>query len=48
MAEEEEEDYDFRERLTELNEKLERLNSEARELETKIGENVVRLLEDCI
>jgi type I restriction enzyme M protein len=38
-------DFDFVERLTELNEELERLNNEARELEGKISENVVKLLE---
>ena len=41
----EEEDIDFFERLEELNEELEVLNSEARELEEKIAENVGLLLE---
>ena len=38
-------DFDFRERLEELNEELELLNVEARELEERIAENVVKLLE---
>ena len=38
-------DFDFKERLEELNEELERLNGEARELETKIAENVAEILE---
>jgi len=38
-------DFDFKERLEELNEELELLNVEARELEERIAENVVRLLE---
>jgi type I restriction enzyme M protein len=45
VAEKEEEDFDFTERLEELNEELEILNSEARELEERIAENVVKLLE---
>jgi type I restriction enzyme M protein len=40
-----EEDFDFAERLEELNEELEVLNSEARELEERIAQNVVKLLE---
>ncbi|HZS75315.1 MAG TPA: class I SAM-dependent DNA methyltransferase [Ktedonobacteraceae bacterium] len=40
------EDFDFKERLEALNEELERLNAEARELEERIGENLIRLLED--
>jgi type I restriction enzyme M protein len=39
------EDVDFKEKLEELNEELERLNGEARELETRIGQNVATLLE---
>jgi type I restriction enzyme M protein len=39
------EDFDFAERLEELNEELEILNVEARELEERIAENVVMLLE---
>lgn len=37
--------FDFKERLEELNEELEVLNVEARELEARIAENVERLLE---
>jgi type I restriction enzyme M protein len=40
------EDFDFAERLEELNEELERLNGEARELEDKIAENVESLIEN--
>lgn len=39
------EDVDFTERLEELNEELEVLNAEARELEERIAQNVVRILE---
>lgn len=35
-----EEDFDFAQRLEELNEELEILNGEARELEERIAENV--------
>ena len=45
VAAREEDDFDFFERLEELSEELEVLNSEARELEERIGENVVNLLE---
>jgi len=45
VAAREEEDFDFKERLQELNEELEILNAEARELEERIAENVVKLLE---
>lgn len=45
VAERKEDDFDFRERLEELNEELERLNSEARVLEERIGENIVLLLD---
>ncbi len=38
-------DFDFKERLEELNEELETLNAEAHELEERISENVARLLE---
>jgi type I restriction enzyme M protein len=38
-------DFDFAERLEELNEELEVLNLEARELEERIAENVAKLLE---
>ena len=40
-----EEDFDFAERLEEFNEELEVLNVEARELEERIAENIVKLLE---
>ena len=40
-----EEDFDFKERLEEQNEELEVLNAEGRELEARIAENVVKLLE---
>ncbi len=42
------EDFDFAERLEELNEELERLNAEAHELEERIGENVANLLEGVV
>ncbi|MDP2845581.1 MAG: hypothetical protein Q8N79_05855 [Candidatus Methanoperedens sp.] len=45
MAEREADDFDFKERLEELNEELETLNAEARELEGRIAENVAKLLE---
>lgn len=45
VAEREDDGFDFAERLEELNEELERLNLEARELEERIGENVAMLLE---
>jgi type I restriction enzyme M protein len=38
-------EFEFSERLEELNEELETLNTEARELEEQIAENVVNLLE---
>jgi type I restriction enzyme M protein len=41
-------DVDFVERLEELNEELEVLNSEAREFEDQIAENVVKVLEASI
>ena len=41
-------DFDFEERLEELNEELELLNSEARELEDAIAENINRLLEQSV
>jgi type I restriction enzyme M protein len=44
VAEKEEEDFDFAERLSELNEELEVLNVEARALEERIAENVNKLL----
>jgi len=45
VAEREEDDFDFYERLEELNEELEVLNVEARGLEYRIAENVENLLE---
>jgi type I restriction enzyme M protein len=44
VAEGEEEDFDFKERLGELNEELETLNAEAKELEERISENIEKLL----
>lgn len=45
VAEKGEDDFDFAERLEELNEELEVLNAEARELEDRIAANVAKLLE---
>ena len=45
VAAREEDDFDFKERLEEQNEELETLNAESRELETRIAENVTKLLE---
>jgi len=44
VPEREAEDFDFTERLVELQEELEVLNAEAHELEERIGENVAQLL----
>jgi len=44
VAERDEEDFDFAGRLTEMQEELEVLNAEARELEERIAENVSQLL----
>lgn len=44
VAQKDEEDFDFMERLQELNEELERLNAEAMELEERIRENIEQLL----
>jgi type I restriction enzyme M protein len=41
----EEDGFDFKEQLEELNEEMELLNAEARELEERIAENVLKLLE---
>lgn len=41
-------DFVFAEKLEELNEELEVLNAEARELEERIAENVTRLLEEAV
>ena len=48
VAEKEEEDFDFAERLSELNEELEILNGEARKLEERIAENVNSILEESV
>jgi type I restriction enzyme M protein len=45
VAERAEDDFDFKVRLEEQNEELTILNAEARELEARIAENVVKLLE---
>jgi type I restriction enzyme M protein len=45
VADKAEDDFDFAERLGQLNEELEVLNSEARELEERIAGNVAKLLE---
>jgi len=44
VADREEDAFDFRDRLGGLNEELESLNAEARDLENRIGENVMKLL----
>ena len=44
VAEKEADDFDFKERLEEMNEELEVLNVEARELEERIGENVSQII----
>ncbi len=46
VAEREEEDFDFAERLTELHAELKVLNAEAHELEERIAENVTQLLDN--
>lgn len=45
VAEREEEDYDFKEKLEALNEELKRLNSDAQQLENKIITNLEKVLE---
>jgi len=45
VAEREDDGFDFKEKLGELNEQLETLNSEARGLEKRISKNVTELLE---
>lgn len=45
IAEEEQDEFDFKERFEELNEGLEVLNVEAKELESQIANNVSKLLE---
>lgn len=44
VTEVEEEDYDFKEKLEEMNEELEVLNEEAHKLEEQIAENIEKLL----
>ena len=46
IAEREEDDFDFKERLRELHAELEQLNREGWELEERIAENVTILIED--
>ena len=48
VAEQAAKDFDFTERFTELNEALEVLNAEAHQLEERISENVVKILEDRV
>ena len=48
VAAREEETFDFAERLGELNEELEILNTEAHQLEEQISENVTMILEDSV
>jgi type I restriction enzyme M protein len=45
VTEREDDGVDFKERLGELNEQLETLNAEARELEERISQNAAELLE---
>jgi len=48
VAEKEADEFEFAERLEELNEELEVLNTEARELEERIAGNVATLLESAV
>ena len=48
VAEQTDDDFDFAERFGMLNEELEVLNAEARQLEERIAENVVKILEDTV
>jgi type I restriction enzyme M protein len=48
VADREEDDFVFAERLEQLNEELEVLNSEASELEERIANNVTKLLEESL
>ena len=48
VAEQAPDDFDFAERFGELNEELEILNAEAHQLEERIAENVVKILEDKV
>ena len=45
LAERADDEFEFSQRLEELNEELETLSAEARELEERIAENVLKLLE---
>ena len=44
VAEEEQDEFDFKERLEELNEGLQVLNVEAKELEDQISENIAKIM----
>ncbi|MGC8729548.1 MAG: type I restriction-modification system subunit M [Elusimicrobiales bacterium] len=44
VADKDEEDFDFKEKIKELNDELEKLNSEAKELEERIRKNVKEIL----
>jgi type I restriction enzyme M protein len=48
VADRDQEDFDFLERLEELNEEFEVLNIEARELEERIADNVLRILQATV
>ena len=48
VAEQTHDDFDFAERFIELNEELAVLNAEAHQLEERIAENVVKILEDTV
>jgi type I restriction enzyme M protein len=48
VAERAADEFDFAERLEELNEELETLNAEARELEERIADSVESLLEGSL
>ena len=48
VAERGADDFDFAEKLEELNEELEVLNNEARELEERVGGNATKLLEEIL
>jgi type I restriction enzyme M protein len=48
VAEKQADEFEFSERLGELNEELEALNSEAQELEGRIAENISNLMEKSI
>jgi type I restriction enzyme M protein len=45
VAERGADEFDFAERLQELNEELEILNREARELEERVAENIMKMVE---